>query len=218
VSNILKDHGLDPAPDRGKHTPWSVFLQAHWDAIAATDLFTVEVWTPRGLVRYFVLFVIDLPSRRVEIAGISRGPCGVWMEQLARQLTDPLDGFLRNHGFLIHDRAPLFTNAPDEVLRTASIEPIKLPARSPNLNAFAERFVRSVKSECTDRMIFLGERPNAIGEYVTHYHQERAHQGLGNERPCQWLVRLPLVGPSSAVLDSAACSITTTERPPDALG
>ena len=185
VGNILREHGVEPAPERGKRTPWSTFLMAHWDAIAATDLFTVEVWTPRGLMRYSVLFVIDLATRQVMIAGISRAPNGAWMEQLARNLTDPVDGFLRGRGFLIHDRDPLFTAVFDKILLSAGVEPIRLPPRSPNLNAYAERFVRSIKSECLDRMIFLGERHlcRAIHEYVEHYHMERAHQGLDDERP-----------------------------------
>ncbi len=88
---------------------WKTFLKAHWGAIAATDFFSVEVFTRRGLVRYFVLFVIDLETRRVEIAGIARQPDGEWMKQIARKLTDADEGFLNGTRYLIHDRDPLFT-------------------------------------------------------------------------------------------------------------
>ena len=104
VKRILAEHGIEPVPARDKRTPWSTFLKAHWGAIAATDFFTVEVLTARGLIRYFVLFVIDLKTRRVEIAGIVHQPNEDWMKQIARNLTDAMDGFLRTTRFLIHDR------------------------------------------------------------------------------------------------------------------
>ena len=109
VKRILAEHGIEPANERSKRMPWSTFLKAHWGAIAATDFFTVEVLTSRGLVRYFVLFVIDLKTRRVEIAGICHQPYDDWMRQVARNLTDAIDGFLRDARFLIHDRDPLFS-------------------------------------------------------------------------------------------------------------
>lgn len=162
--------------------PWKTFLKAHFGVIAATDFFTVEVLTLTGLVRYMVLFVIDLESRRVHIAGVSRQPHGVWMTQLARNLTDAVDGFLHGKRYLIHDRDPLFTREFRELLRNAGVECIKLPPHSPNLNAFAERFVRSIKSECLSKLVPLGERHLrlAISEFVDHYHLERNHQGLDN--------------------------------------
>jgi transposase InsO family protein len=152
-------------------------------SIAATDFFTVEVVTWRGLVRFFVLFVIDLKSRRVEIAGISRFPDGQWMTQLARNLTDCESGFLRNARHLIHDRDPLFTKEFAKRLQISGVQPVKLPARSPNLNAYAERFVRSIKSECLGQIIPLGEDHlrRAVRDYTEHYHLERNHQGLENE-------------------------------------
>jgi transposase InsO family protein len=157
-------------------------LAAHWGTIAATDFFTVEVVTWRGLVRYFVLFVIDLKSRRVEIAGITAAPNGQWMQQIARNLVDCEDGFFLDSRYLIHDRDPLFTHTFAGTLRRAGINPVKLPARSPNLNAYAERFVRSAKSECVGQVIPLDERHlrRVVGEYVEHYHRERNHQGIGN--------------------------------------
>ncbi len=134
----------------------------------ATDFFTVEVLTARGLIRYFVLFVIDLKSRRVEIAGISHQPYDDWMKQMARNLTDAIDGFLRDARFLIHDRDPLFSASFRATLSPAGVETVKLPARSPNLNAHAERFVRSIKHECLNRIVSLGENHlrTAVRAYV----------------------------------------------------
>ena len=186
VKRILAEHGLEPANERSKRMPWSTFLRAHWGAIAATDFFTVEVLTRHGLVRYFVLFVIDLKTRRVEIAGISHQPYDEWMKQMARNLTDVMDGFLRDTRFLIHDRDPLFSASFRATLGAIGVETVKLPARSPNLNAYAERFVRSIKSECLSRMIPLGENHlrASIRAFVAHYHLERNHQGLDNELIC----------------------------------
>jgi transposase InsO family protein len=162
---------------------WKTFLKAHWGAIAATDFFSVEVLTRRGLVRYFVLFIIDLQTRRVEIAGIAQQLDGAWMKQIARNLTDVDDGFLKGARYLIHDRDPLFTEAFRGVLGSSGVRTAKLPARSPDLNAYAERFVRSIKSECLVQIIPLGERHlrTAVKEYTEHYHLERNHQGLANE-------------------------------------
>ena len=109
VKRILHDHGIDPAPERSRRMPWKTFLQAHWEGLAACDLFTVEVLTLAGLRRYLVFFVIALQSRRVTIAGIPPQPYGAWMEQMARNLTDPVDGCLRRARYLIHDRDPLYT-------------------------------------------------------------------------------------------------------------
>jgi transposase InsO family protein len=182
IKRILENHGIEPAPERGRRTPWASFLKAHWGAIAAADFFTVEVLTPRGLVRYAVLFVIDLKTRRVHIAGIVHEPYGAWMAQIARSLTDAVDGFLRGSSYLIHDRDPLFTRQFHSLLSASGVEAVRLPARSPNLNAYAERFVRSIKSECLRRVIPLGERHLRllVAEYVEHYHLERNHQGLDN--------------------------------------
>jgi transposase InsO family protein len=182
ISNLLREHGMEPATERRKHTPWALFLKTHWEAIAASDFFTVESWTLRGLCRYHVFFVIDLATRRVRIAGINSDPCGEWMLRLGRGLTDAFDGFLLKHRYLIHDRDPLFVASFDDLLRSVGVEPVKLPPRSPNLNAYAERFVLSIKSECLDRVIPLGVQHlrRLIDEYAAHYHLERPHQGLGN--------------------------------------
>jgi transposase InsO family protein len=162
---------------------WKTFLAAHWEGLAAADFFTVEVLTLRGLVRYVVFFVMKLKTRTVEIAGITSEPDGAWMMQIAWNLTDAGDGFLRSVQYIILDRDPLYTAAFRRLLRDSGVTPLVLPARSPNLNAFAERFVESAKSECLARMVLLGE-PHlraAVRAFMRHYHEERPHQGLGNE-------------------------------------
>jgi transposase InsO family protein len=180
IAEILKEQGIEPAPRRGKQMTWKQFLRAHWDAIAACDFFTVEVLTLHGLVRYHVFFVIELATRRVHIAGITSRPTGEWMMQVARNLLDAEDGFLLGKTHLIMDRDPLFTKELRGFLAATGVEPVRLPARSPNLNAYAERFVLSIKSECLGRLILLGESHLrlAVREYALHYNSERPHQGL----------------------------------------
>jgi transposase InsO family protein len=127
---------------------------------------------------------MKLKTRTVEIAGITSQPDGNWMTQIARNLTDAHDGFLRGMQYLILDRDPLYTDSFRDLLRDSGVKPLRLPARSPILNAFAERFVRSAKSECVARIVPLGEGHlrAALREFIRHYHEERPHQGLGNER------------------------------------
>src|SRR6266446_6122654 len=180
IANILKRHGIEPAPERSRRTTWKEFLTRHWEQILATDFFTVEVWTCTGLQRFIVLFFMDLSTRRVELGGIARSPNGFWMSQIARNLTDAVDGFFMGKRFLIHDRDPLYTCEFLSILAEARIESVKLPPRSPNLNAHAERFVRTIKEDCLERMILFGEQSlrNAIRDFSAHYHGERNHQGL----------------------------------------
>jgi hypothetical protein len=194
VKNILKRHGVDPAPEREKRTSWTTFLKSHWDVMSATDFFTVEVWTARGLVTYYVLFVIQLETRRVHIAGVTTAPNGAYMRQVARNLTDVGDGFLLNSRYLIMDRDAKYTEEFRDNLDREGVKPVRCPARAPNCNAFAERFVRSIKEECLDRLILFGEASlrRGLREYVAHYHAERNHQGVGNEL----LESLTMVSPS----------------------
>ncbi len=182
IASILADHGIEPSPERREKTSWSTFLKSHWEVLAAMDFFTVEVVTLHGLVRYSVLFVIELSTRKVHIAGITNQADDAWMRNMARHLTDGFDGFLLGKRYLILDRDPLFTRSFRAILRGSGVEPLRLPARSPNLNAYAERFVLSIKSECLDKIVPLGERHLrlAVKEYVEHYHRERHHQGLGS--------------------------------------
>jgi putative transposase len=183
VKNILKRHGIESAPEREKGTSWKTFLKAHWDVMVATDFFTVEVWTSRGLMTYYVLFIIHLSTRSVHIAGVTSAPNGAFMKQVARNLTDVHDGFLLNKAFLIMDRDTKYTEDFRDSLDRAGVKPVRCPARAPNCNAFAERFVRSIKDECLDRMILFGEASlrRALKEYGVHYQTERNHQGVGNQ-------------------------------------
>jgi transposase InsO family protein len=196
IKAILKDHGIEPAPERRTKTPWNTFLAAHWDSLAAADFFTVEVLTMRGLVRYVVFFVMKLKTRTIEIAGITSQPNRDWMMQVARNLTDAHDGFLRDVRHVILDRDPLYTAAFQDLLRDSGVKPVRLPARSPNLNAFAERFVGSVRSECLARLVPLGERHlrAVVRAFVDHYHEECPHQGLANT----------LIAPNTASIDTGA--------------
>ena len=129
-----------------------------------------------------MLVVIELSSRKVHIAGITPGPDGAFMMQVGRNLTDSVDGFLLGKRFLILDRDKKFTAEFRDLLEHAGTDVIRLPYRSPNLNAYVERFVLSIKSECLDRMIFFGEQSlrRAVAEFIHHYHGERNHQGLEN--------------------------------------
>jgi hypothetical protein len=150
--------------------------------IAAADFFTTEVWTVRGLVRHSTLFVIDVATRRVHVAGTTENPTSAWMEQMARNLTDCEEGVLTGRRFLITDRdaifSPRFKSTPDG----SGVEILLTAYQAPNVNAYAERFVRSIKSECLDQKIFLGRESlvRAIAEYAAHYYDERSHQGIGN--------------------------------------
>ena len=182
IANILKKHGLEPAPDRIRKTTWKEFLSQHWELIVAADFFTVEVWTRRGLQRYIVLFFIELSTRRVEVAGIASVANGLWMSQIARNISDSVEGILIGKRYLIHDRDPLFTAEFLGILADSGVKSVKLPPRSPNLNAYAERFVRTIKESCLNRMILFGEDSlrKSVQEFTAHYHLERNHQGLSN--------------------------------------
>jgi transposase InsO family protein len=183
IDNVLKRNGYDPSPDRGRKTKWSEFLKSHWESLAAIDFFTVEIYTLAGLTRYYVLVTIDYATRKVEVVGINHQPYGKWMEQMARNLIDPFTGFLKGKKYLIHDRDPLFTKDFRKILRLAGVRPIRTLPMAPHLNPIAERFVRSIKSECLNRMLIFGENHlrYIINEYIEHYHEERPHQGLDNE-------------------------------------
>jgi len=171
IANILKRNAIEPAPERIRKTTWKEFLTQHWEQIVAADFFTVEVWTRHGLRRFMVLFFLELSTRRVQIAGISAVANGLWMGQIARNLTDAVDGLLKGKRYLIHDRDPLFTAEFLSTLAGTGTKSVKLPPQSPNLNSYAERFVRSIKESCLERMILFGEDALriAVREFVAHY-------------------------------------------------
>ena len=197
VRRVMLDHGLLDDPDKPPKTSWKTLLASHWESIAACDFFTVEAWTGTGLMRFLVLFVMDLATRRVNIAGIHHDPTEAQMLQWARNLTDAEDGPLKGRRILIHDRDPLFTKKFRETLKGAGVRCLKMPKQSPNLNAYAESWVRTVKRECLDKMILFGESHlrHVIEEYVEHYNTERPHQGIGNRLITGPLGPLPRDGP-----------------------
>ena len=184
IAKVLKEHGIKPSPDRPMS--WRTFVHSHAHLIAAADFFTTEVWTAKGLVRHFTLFVIDIATRRVHIAGTATNPTSEWMEQIARNLTDCEEGFLTGKRFLIIDRDGIFSPRFKSIVRGSGVDILLTAYQAPNMNAHAERFVRSIKSECLDQMIFLGRESlvRAIDEYGAHYHDERSHQGIGNRLIC----------------------------------
>jgi hypothetical protein len=182
VGNVLKRHGIAPAPKRSQNTTWKEFIQSHLAVLAGIDFFTVEVLTWRGLVTYYVLFFIHLESRRVSLAGITRHPDQAWMRQMARNATGESWGFLDQRRYVLHDRDTKFCSVFRATLTAGGIKPIQLPARRPNLNSHAERWVRSVKDECLSKLILFGEVSlrRALTDFIDHYQGERNHQGKSN--------------------------------------
>ena len=151
--------------------------------IAGADFFTTEVWTARGLVTYYVLFVIHRATRAVAIAGVTPNPDGAFMAQVARNLTVEGDGVIRGIRYLLVDRDSKFTADFRRILATAGVQVLRTCYQAPNMNAIAERWVLSIKSECLDKMILFGDASlrRALREYCAHYLAERPHQGIGNE-------------------------------------
>jgi transposase InsO family protein len=183
VGNILKEHGIEPTAERKRQTTWKTFIKSHWDVLSAIDFTTVEVWTKGGLVTYYLLFVMEVATRRVHFAGCTTNPDELWMKQIARNLTDPFDGFLLGKRYLIMDRDSKFCVAFRKTLEDGGVKSVRLPPRSPNLNPHLERFMRSVKGEALERMIFFGETSlrQATTSYLAYNHRKRNHQGLDNK-------------------------------------
>jgi len=183
VKSILIKHGFDPFPNHDTPSRWNEFIKSHWHVLAACDFFTIELMTPHGLVRCTVFFVIELATRKVWFAPIKLQPNGDYMKQVARLLADCEDGFLNKHRYLICDRDPLFTNDFRDIIKTsdAKTKMLKLPAKSPNLNSYAERFVRTIKSGCLNHFILPDVKTleYTISEFQKYYHHERIHQGIG---------------------------------------
>jgi putative transposase len=182
VGNILRRHGIEPAPERSRTTTWKEFIRSHVDVLAGADFFTVEVLTWRGLVTYYALFFIQIGTRRVSLGGITRYPDSRWMEQVARNATMENAGYLNGCRFLLHDRDSKFCREFRETLAAGGVKCTPLPARSPNLNAHAERWIRSIKEECLSKLILFGENSlrRVVSDFLEHFHQERNHQGKGN--------------------------------------
>src|ERR1700704_4323146 len=201
VGNILKRPGLPPAPERKTTTTWKEFIRTHRDVLVATDFFTAEVWTLGGLVTYDVLFFIQRGTREVHGAGMTPHPHEAWMMQVARNLTMEAWGFLSPGQYLIHDRDGKYCPAFQHIIDTAGVTRVPLPPRSPNLNAYAERWVRSVKEECLARVILFGEASlrHVLMQYVEHFHHERNHQGKDN------VLLFPAVSQDAACTGTIQC-------------
>jgi putative transposase len=185
VAAILTRHGLGPAPKRRADPMWRQFVTDHLDCLVATDFFTVDVWGWLGKQSYDVLFAIHVGSRKVEIMGVTQHSDEAYMAQVARNQTIPDTGWLKQVGcrYLIHDRDTKFCGKWKGILQDAGITLVPTPPRSPDLNAFAERWVRTVKTECVRRCWFLGYNGlcRALREYLIHYGEERPHQSMGNQ-------------------------------------
>jgi transposase InsO family protein len=179
VRTILLRHGLDPAPRRGGPT-WTEFLRSQASGILATDFFTVETI---GLKTLYVLFFIELSTRRVHMAGVTERPDSAWVTQQARNLA--IEERLSGVRFLVRDRDAKFAGPFDAVLRAEGVRVIRTPVRSPRANAFAERFVGTVRRECLDQGLIYGPRhlEHVLGAYIDHYVGERPHRGLGMAVP-----------------------------------
>jgi putative transposase len=181
IRDILRRAGLGPCPRRDG-PGWAEFLRAQAATVLACDFFTA--YTLRGRVVY-VLFFIELSTRRVHLAGCTTNPESAWIVQQARNLCMSLDQRTEPVRFLIHDRDAKFSGAFDEVFSTEGIEIIETPIRSPRANAVAERWIRTVRAECLDWLLIAGERhlQRVLGTYVNHYNQQRPHRGLSLKAP-----------------------------------
>jgi transposase InsO family protein len=191
VRRILLAAGLEPAPRRSGPN-WRQFLRQQAATMLACDFFTIETLSLR---RFYVLFFIELESRRVHLAGCTTNPTGGWVTQQARYLsfTDLFDRMR----FLVHDRDSKFSGASDEVFRSEGIEVIHTPIRAPQANAYAERFVRTIRAECLDWLLILGRRhlERVLRTYLAHYNGERPHRALALHPPeSAAAIRRPSVG------------------------
>ena len=181
IKKIMIKNGFHPSPGRTKGD-WDRFIQRHIDTLYACDFFTKDVWTACGKVTYYVLFFIHVGTRRVRIAGMTCNPDGGWTEQQARNLVMELADRGEKASYLIRDGDTKFTEKFDEIFKSEGIKVKKLPFRSPNLNAFSERWVQTVQNECLNHFVVFGERhlEYLLREFEDFYNTVRPHQGLGN--------------------------------------
>ena len=183
VSTVLERHGVPPAPERGRQgSSWRAFLNHYKDQFSSCDFFTVETL---GLQTLYVLFFLEHGTRRVHLAGCTALPTGAWVTQQARQMSWKLDEREIPMRFLIHDHDSKFTEALDTVFESQGVEIVDRPYQAPNANAYAERWVRTVREECLDKLIILSERHlyRMLNAYVAHYNTRRPPQGLDQDSP-----------------------------------
>jgi putative transposase len=181
IRRVLRAHGIDPAPRRVS-TTWRSFLRRQAASILACDFFTVDTVFLR---RLYVLFVIELQSRRVRLAGITAHPTGPWVVQQARNVVAALDDEATAFRFLIRDRDAKFTRAFDDVWRSTGVQIICMPIRAPNANAVAERWIGTVRRECLDQLLIVGGRHlvAVLRAHAEHYNRRRPHRSLGHATP-----------------------------------
>jgi putative transposase len=181
IRRVLRAHGLDPAPRRAA-TSWQLFLRQQAAGIAACDFFTVDTVLLR---RVYALFFIELGSRQVYWAGVTDHPAGLWVAQQARNLLVNLGDQAARWTFLIRDRDTKFTRVFDHLWRSAGTEIIRPPVQAPNANAYAERWIRTVRAECLAWLLIVGRGhiEQVLRVYVQHYNAHRAHRALGLQPP-----------------------------------
>jgi transposase InsO family protein len=181
VRRVLRRHRLGPAPRRGGPS-WTAFLRAQAGGMLACDFLTVETV---GLTRLYVLFVVELDRRRVHLVGVTAHPTGAWVSQVARNLLMDLDEHVHRFRFLIRDRDAKFTSAFDAVFASAGVETVKIPPRAPRANAYAERWVRTVRAECLDWTLVWNRRhlQRVLTAYLEHYNTGRPHRGINLDVP-----------------------------------
>jgi putative transposase len=182
IANILDRHGIPPAPQRGSSSSWRHLMTHYKDQILACDFFTIETLFLKTL---YVLFFIDLGTRQVYFAGCTDHPIKAWITQQARQMVWQLEDRETPMRFLIHDRDTKFTQSFDTVFRSGKLKIIRTPYRAPNANAFAERWVRTVREECLDKLIIINQQHlrQVMLEYISYYNTARPHQGIEQAIP-----------------------------------
>lgn len=181
IRNILNAHGIIPDPERRLRGDWSQFIETQQYLTVSTDFAQVEIVTPYGLVRQSLLFFMDIGRREVRLGGVAHNPASNWTAQVARNMCDMWDGFMLGKKYLIHDRDSLFNKRFDRIFESIGVEIKRLPPFTPQMNARMENFIRALKTECLDKIIFRSEAQLrlAVTEYLEYWNHYRPHEGLG---------------------------------------
>jgi putative transposase len=202
IAKILKKHGVHPAPERKEDLTWNKFIKAHIDAHVGCDFFTKEVWTCKGLVTYYILVFIHLGSRRLFVQNMTINPTEKWATQQMRNFVYDMHEHpeKKKMRFLTHDKGTQFTESFDLVFTSENKEKNKaITSTYVQMNAHCERVIQTIQNECTEKMIFIGEKSlrYSLKQFEEHYNNERHHQGIGNiipfphqkERPSEGVIK-----------------------------